>query len=288
MLLPASEPTPFSLPDPVTTTRTMSPLSPTISSGGSTSYHDSSATTTDSSFLPIAAQFSSARFSSDSFRNSAGLVDSPEATDSSSGPPGRPSAVAARIDAYNALTRSGGVAGASASQENQASRPHQNKDAYARNSVVITHGPTVPLATRRASAPVNDTSDSGHSRLGSRSSLSSVANGPVTLPDDLEQVLAVISQGILQGHIKQVTELRTKYDEQFPLVRSLADVFTSHVSGGVAGGADWRSLTYFANTPPTCCTWSVHWHRWTKRCRLPRRSIPRLENARHGASRIHS
>ncbi|TXT07506.1 hypothetical protein VHUM_03226 [Vanrija humicola] len=182
---------PFSLPDPVTTTR-------------STSYHDSSATTTDSSFLPIAAQFSSARFSSDSFRNSL-------------------SAVAARIDAYNALTRSGGVPGASVSQENQASRPHQNKDAYARNSAVVAQGSSV-----RASGPINDTSDSGHSRLGSRSSLSSVTNGPVTLPDDLEQVLAVISQGILRGHIKQVTELRTKYDEQFPLVRSLADVFTSH------------------------------------------------------------
>lgn len=55
-------------------------------------------------------------------------------------------------------------------------------------------------------------------------------NGPVTLPDDLEQVLTVISSGILEGHMKLVTALRKRYDEQFPLVRSLADVFTSHVS----------------------------------------------------------
>jgi hypothetical protein len=52
----------------------------------------------------------------------------------------------------------------------------------------------------------------------------------VTLPDDLEQVLTSISSGILQGHVKLVSALRKRYDEQFPLVRSLADVFTSHVS----------------------------------------------------------
>lgn len=73
-------------------------------------------------------------------------------------------------------------------------------------------------------------SDGGHSRITSRSSFSSVVNGPVTLPDDLEQVLTVVSTGIMEGHIKQIDALRERYNEQFPLVRSLANVFTSHVS----------------------------------------------------------
>lgn len=63
----------------------------------------------------------------------------------------------------------------------------------------------------------------------SRGSITSIMSGPVTLPDDLEQVLTVIASGVLEGHLKLITALRKRYDEQFPLVRNLADVFTTHV-----------------------------------------------------------
>lgn len=52
----------------------------------------------------------------------------------------------------------------------------------------------------------------------------------VEIPEELERVLAVLSGGILEGHIKLASALKKRYDNQYPLVRSLADVFTAHVS----------------------------------------------------------
>lgn len=52
----------------------------------------------------------------------------------------------------------------------------------------------------------------------------------IELPEELEEVLAVLSGGILEGHIKLAAALKKRYDNQYPLVRSLADVFTAHVS----------------------------------------------------------
>lgn len=52
----------------------------------------------------------------------------------------------------------------------------------------------------------------------------------VELPEDLEKVLSVIRNGMLEGHVKLAAALRRRYENQYPLVRSLADVFTAHVS----------------------------------------------------------
>lgn len=52
----------------------------------------------------------------------------------------------------------------------------------------------------------------------------------VELPDDLKTVLSVVAGGILEGHLKLAAALRKRYEDQYPLVRSLADVFTAHVS----------------------------------------------------------
>ena len=52
---------------------------------------------------------------------------------------------------------------------------------------------------------------------------------PTMLPEDLRKCLEVIEDGILEGHRKLSESLRKRYDDQFPLVRSLADVFVSHV-----------------------------------------------------------
>lgn len=92
--------------------------------------------------------------------------------------------------------------------------------------------------------------------MSSRSSITSMMPGPVTLPDDLEQVLTVIASGILEGHLKLITALRKRYDEQFPLVRNLADVFTTHVSC-FKMMADYSPIS-FAAMPHTSFTWNAH------------------------------
>ncbi|EIW66436.1 hypothetical protein TREMEDRAFT_16292, partial [Tremella mesenterica DSM 1558] len=63
---------------------------------------------------------------------------------------------------------------------------------------------------------------------GKRSSSGGSVPTNVKLPPDLEKVLTVLTGGILQGHLKLAAALRKRYDNQYPLVRSLADVFNSH------------------------------------------------------------
>jgi len=53
---------------------------------------------------------------------------------------------------------------------------------------------------------------------------------PHLLPEDLRICLEVIEGGVLDGHIKLSEGLQKRYEEQYPLVRSLADVFVSSVS----------------------------------------------------------
>ncbi|KAH7923878.1 Dbl homology domain-containing protein [Leucogyrophana mollusca] len=51
---------------------------------------------------------------------------------------------------------------------------------------------------------------------------------PHQLPEDLRICLEVIESGVLDGHVRLSEGLRKRYDEQYPLVRSLADVFVSN------------------------------------------------------------
>ncbi|KAA1474923.1 Dbl homology domain-containing protein [Dentipellis sp. KUC8613] len=59
---------------------------------------------------------------------------------------------------------------------------------------------------------------------------------PHQLPEDLRMCLETIENSILEGHLKLSDGLRKRYDEQYPLVRSLADVFVanSHILRGYA------------------------------------------------------
>lgn len=56
------------------------------------------------------------------------------------------------------------------------------------------------------------------------------------LPEDLRICLEVIEGGVLDGHVKLSEGLLKRYEEQYPLVRSLADVFvsSSHIFQGYA------------------------------------------------------
>ena len=53
---------------------------------------------------------------------------------------------------------------------------------------------------------------------------------PNQLPEDLRKCLEVLENGIYNGHLTLSEGLRKRYEEQYPLVRSLADVFVSNVS----------------------------------------------------------
>ncbi|KDQ33219.1 hypothetical protein PLEOSDRAFT_1091376 [Pleurotus ostreatus PC15] len=57
---------------------------------------------------------------------------------------------------------------------------------------------------------------------------------PQQLPEDLRVCLEVIDNGVLEGHKRLSEALKKRYDDQFPLVRSLADVFVanSDIFGG--------------------------------------------------------
>ncbi|KAL5490283.1 hypothetical protein ACEPAI_5116 [Sanghuangporus weigelae] len=51
---------------------------------------------------------------------------------------------------------------------------------------------------------------------------------PNQLPEDLRKCLEVLEDGIYNGHVTLSEGLRKRYEEQYPLVRSLADVFVSN------------------------------------------------------------
>ena len=55
------------------------------------------------------------------------------------------------------------------------------------------------------------------------------AIAPHQLPEALRVCLEVIDTGVFDGHKKLSEALKKRYDEQYPLVRSLADVFVSNV-----------------------------------------------------------
>ncbi|KZV90404.1 Dbl homology domain-containing protein [Exidia glandulosa HHB12029] len=68
-----------------------------------------------------------------------------------------------------------------------------------------------------------------HKRIGGQ--VVDTANGgipPHLLPEDLRRVLEVLEAGIIPGHQILSEGLRKRYEEQYPLVRSLADVFVSN------------------------------------------------------------
>ncbi|KAI0028120.1 hypothetical protein K488DRAFT_10145, partial [Vararia minispora EC-137] len=95
--------------------------------------------------------------------------------------------------------------------------------------------------SKLAPAPTPTPSGRGLLRKSKKSLTNSgiIPNGgvaPHQLPDDLRQCLESIENSILEGHLKLSDGLRKRYEEQYPLVRSLADVFVanSHILRGYA------------------------------------------------------
>ncbi|KAG9101670.1 hypothetical protein FRC06_002735 [Ceratobasidium sp. 370] len=59
-------------------------------------------------------------------------------------------------------------------------------------------------------------------------SISGVGVTAQQLPEDLRICLEVLEEVILPGHLTLREELQKRYEEQYPLVRSLADIFVAH------------------------------------------------------------
>lgn len=88
------------------------------------------------------------------------------------------------------------------------------------------------------------------------------AIAPHLLPDDLRRCLEVIETGILSGHMVLSESLRKRYEDQYPLVRSLADIFVSNV--GILHQiymdiclSSLNSLISYVNMRHMYYTWSV-------------------------------
>lgn len=211
-LLPPSAQSPsLNLFDPSDTlSRT---LSPSLNSPSST---------TDSfdAHLPIAAKYSS------SSSRQTGLSGASALSPASSTASDTRSPTEARMNAYHILTNGRPSHKVSQTTLNQG-RSHHSLPPPPRGAQ-----PSVtPQTTSFSATYARMSHQPGRLQKGAdkRASGQSVAKG-VELPEELEKVLAVLSGGILEGHIKLAAALKKRYDNQYPLVRSLADVFTAHVS----------------------------------------------------------
>jgi hypothetical protein len=126
-----------------------------------------------------------------------------------------------------------------------------------------TASTTTPLSRRHSVEPSSTVKDQDRDRMSTSTdpttpgvqqkcketftkadSISSDSVSPHQLPDDLRLCLEGI-EGILGNHLKFVKVLRKRYNEQYPLVRSLADVFMDNV----------RSLILLFCCPDICSPW---------------------------------
>nr|XP_019050493.1 hypothetical protein I302_00928 [Kwoniella bestiolae CBS 10118]OCF29423.1 hypothetical protein I302_00928 [Kwoniella bestiolae CBS 10118] len=209
-------------PTPSFTARTMSPSSPALS--GNESFVN----------LPIAAKYSSTtpRYSGERYPSDSSTSTAPPMTPNEesiargtlnlnlNGPP--PSS-AARMNAYNILTNGRPNVGLS------------NKASFSSLNGKKGHHTSLPPPSSSRQFSNSSQSDlrPGDNRLSYHpgsigGNTNTNAHTTVKLPEDLEKVLTVLSGGILDGHIKLSNALKKRYENQYPLVRSLADVFTAH------------------------------------------------------------
>ncbi|WVR03734.1 hypothetical protein IAU60_000729 [Kwoniella sp. DSM 27419] len=206
--------------------RGMSPSSPALSGNGSFVN------------LPIAARYATPvpttgtnqyrgdlRYPSDSSASTAPPVTPSEDQVSKGAVP--PPSAAARMNAYSILTNG------------RPSQPSRRSSFSSISEDKGTPNHSLPPPSRQVSGDSSHMSylgiSSGHHKLHKTRSRvssagSSVTNRDFRIPDDLEKVLTVLAGGIMEGHIKLLAALKRRYDEQYPLVRSLADVFTAHSS----------------------------------------------------------
>ncbi|WRT65794.1 uncharacterized protein IL334_002743 [Kwoniella shivajii] len=224
-LIPISANSPhLDLYDPVSElSRTMSPASPALS--GNESFVN----------LPIAARYASSRYSGERYPSDSSASTAPPVTPNDDiiarGTAGPPPSSAARMNAYNILTN-GRPSHRTSFSSLKGTRSHQSLPPPATRQGSYSSQSNLHPSDNNNRTSYHPGFSSLHNKLhkaSSRVSSGGSMNGrDVRLPEDLEKVLTVLSGGILEGHIKLAAALKRRYEDQYPLVRSLADVFTSH------------------------------------------------------------
>ena len=170
----------------------------------------------DDSHLPIAAKYAS---SSSRHTGLSGATRSASGSTTATSP--TESHTEARLNAYNILTNGRPSHNVSQGGMNQG-RSHHSLPPPPRN------GQNQGQANSFSASYARMSHQSGKQVKDRRSSTQSITKS-ITLPEELETVLKVLAGGILEGHVKLAAALKKRYDNQYPLVRSLADVFTAHV-----------------------------------------------------------
>jgi hypothetical protein len=100
---------------------------------------------------------------------------------------------------------------------------HRQPSTQSRRSLYHSPPNSPPTGTSRLASSIRK-------RISSVTSSSDLDHHQAVLPEDLAIVLQVIGDALLKGHVALSDALRKRYDEQYPLVRSLADIFIEHVS----------------------------------------------------------
>lgn len=188
-------------------------------------------------FLPIAAKYAAMSPSSMSTPASNPRMNAYNAL--TSGRPGEPSRALdnnARKASMSSISHGrGGPSGKHRSlpppAKNSSNGTLDQKVASGQKNRMSYHPGTSQFGRFGRGNPHETRHPSGSSTSSVRSMSGNVAAGKdAQLPEDLEKVLVVLAGGILEGHLKLAAALRKRYENQYPLVRSLADVFTAHVS----------------------------------------------------------
>jgi hypothetical protein len=224
-------------------------LSPSLSQNSSTP------TSPDTANLPIAARYASSSNSSGfpmSSRSPSGDSNTSRLMAGGGGGEDQPATqTAARRNAYNILTNGrptqtpvhkSSVNTLSKGRSHHSLPPlprNAGEQATTAQSSFSASYARMSLQPRLASGKAN-ISGADRRERGSSSSSSLAPTKEVAIPEDLEKVLAVLGGNILEGHLKLVAALKKRYENQYPLVRSLADVFTAHVSDNT----DWLPVEY--------------------------------------------
>ena len=172
----------------------------------------------DDSHLPIAAKNAS---TTSRHTGLSGATRSVSGSTTATSPTESKSPTDARLNAYNILTNGRPSHKVSQASMNQG-RSHHSLPPPPRN------GQNQAQASSFSASYARMSHQSGKQAKDRRSSTQSITKS-ITLPEELEAVLKVLAGGILEGHIKLAAALKKRYDNQYPLVRSLADVFTAHV-----------------------------------------------------------
>lgn len=151
-----------------------------------------------------------------------------------------------------------------------------------RRSLYLSPSTSPPASTSRLGSSIRK-------RISSVTSSSDLNHQPAALPEDLQIVLQVIGDTLLKGHVALSDALRKRYDEQYPLVRSLADIFIQHVSVPRCQKAHRALYTKLLRSRSSPTSFKNIRHMWSiskRPCNSSMTVSPRLRETRNASAEL--